>query len=412
MKSKILTMLLSLMIAFVLWAYVVSVEAPESETTYENISVVLDGKTVLENRGLMLVGQKNFTVDLTLSGYRTDLKKLNNTNITVLADLSQITAAGTHELDYTISYPGELQNGNIRVVNQKPMRITVTVAELETKDIPVVTILKGNLPANYLMGNVVLDHNMITVSGPKDVIDKIEEAWVEIDKTDRKENFTDRYTYSLRDGYGQPVEELEEVTANVSGIVITVEILRTKLVPVKLHVIAGGGLTENMITIKYSVDAIIVSGSEKNLESITEISLRDKLDLSTLTKTETLEDLPIYLPPGITSANDVTTVTVTITVPEMETRSFRVTNFEPLHVPEGMKVTFGFDQLEVKLRGPKELLAQVKPEDIWIVVDFANAQIGESTYSAVIRVDGVEGVGAVEVYVVPATLTEQETPEE
>ncbi len=412
MKSKVLTMLLSLVMAFVLWAYVVSVEAPESETTYENVAVVLDGKAVLENRGLMLVGQKNFTVDLTLSGYRTDLKKLNNTNITVLADLSQITSAGTHELSYTISYPGGMQNGNIRPVDQEPMHITVTVAEFATKEVPVVTYPHGIVPPNYNVDrqNIMLDHSMITVSGPKDVISKIEEARVDIDLEGRKQTFTEVYTYSLCDAQGRALDGLEEVTPNVSTIRATVQILKMKEVPLKLHVIAGGGLTEEMIRITYSQPKITISGSEKDLESITEVSLGN-VDLSTLTESGTRE-YTITLPMGINNVSNVTAVNVTITIPEMETRKFTVTNFEALHVPEGMAVNFLTEVLEVELRGPKEMLAQVKQEDIVVVVDFADAQPGSSTYRAIIQVDGVEGVGAVAIYTVNATLTEQEVPEE
>ena len=53
MKRKILSFLLSLAIAFGLWLYVVTVVSPGSEKEYYNIPVVLEGETVLQERGLI-----------------------------------------------------------------------------------------------------------------------------------------------------------------------------------------------------------------------------------------------------------------------------------------------------------------------------------------------------------------------
>ncbi len=411
MKSKILTMLLSLVVAFILWAYVVSVEAPESEQVYQNVSVVLDGKSVLENRNLILVGQKDFKVDLTLTGYRTDLRKLHSGNITVLADLSQITSAGTHELSYAISYPGNVQNGAIHAKEQEPQYITVTVAERDTAEISVVTYFEGVVPPNYSVDrqNVRLDHSTITVSGPKDVISKIAEARVSIDLADRNQTFTEPYAFVLCDAAGRPLEGLEEVTTNVTSVRATVQIVKMKEVPLKLQVIAGGGLTEDMIEINYAQPSIIVSGSEKDLETFTEVNL-GMLDLSTLTESGTYP-YTITLPMGINNVTGIHSVDVTITIPDMQTREFTVTTIEALHVPEGMVVNFLTKELNVEIRGPKELLAQVDPEDIVVVVDFANAQPGSSTYKATIVINGVDGVGAIAVYTVVAELVLQEAPE-
>ena len=93
-KSKIGAFLLSFAIAFGLWLYVITVVSPESEDTFHDIPVVLNGESILNDRGLMILSGKNQTVDLKLEGYRTDLASLNKANIILLADLSQITTAG------------------------------------------------------------------------------------------------------------------------------------------------------------------------------------------------------------------------------------------------------------------------------------------------------------------------------
>ena len=66
MKSKLLTLLLSVTIAFGLWLYVVTVVDPESESPYYDVPVVFDGLSVLSDRNLMIISGNTATVDLRL----------------------------------------------------------------------------------------------------------------------------------------------------------------------------------------------------------------------------------------------------------------------------------------------------------------------------------------------------------
>ena len=112
MKNKILPILLSAVIAFGLWAYVITVDQPESEKTYYNIPVVLQNESILTERGLMIVSERP-TVTLDLSGTRTNLNQLNESNINVIANVASIVTPGTHELTYNVSYPGNIPSGSI-----------------------------------------------------------------------------------------------------------------------------------------------------------------------------------------------------------------------------------------------------------------------------------------------------------
>ena len=82
-KSKIWQTALSLVIAFALWAYVITTVNPESEETFYDIPVSYQND-ILEERGLMIVSEKP-TVTLKLKGNRSDLNELNASNITIKA---------------------------------------------------------------------------------------------------------------------------------------------------------------------------------------------------------------------------------------------------------------------------------------------------------------------------------------
>ena len=104
MKNKLLAVLVSAVIAFGLWLYVITVVSPESEQTYYDIPVVLQNKDVLNERGLMIVGEAP-TVTLVLKGNRTILNELNESNINVITNVANIEKPGTINMTYSLSFP-------------------------------------------------------------------------------------------------------------------------------------------------------------------------------------------------------------------------------------------------------------------------------------------------------------------
>ena len=89
MKSKLPTLLLAAVVALALWVYVVTAVSPESEENYYNIPVTFENENVLLDRDLMLVSGSNAVVSVRLYGNRSDLNRLNQTNITVTVDLKR-----------------------------------------------------------------------------------------------------------------------------------------------------------------------------------------------------------------------------------------------------------------------------------------------------------------------------------
>ncbi len=395
MKSKVLYALLSLVISFGLWVYVVTVEAPESEETYYNIPVVLDGQGMLDERNLMVISDREILVNLTLAGYRTDLDKLDNSSITLIADLSQIREPGLHKLNYTVSYPSSNQNGAIHTVQKDPQEIEVLVVERARKDVPVKVVYTGTLPSGYTADrqNVTLDHATVTISGPKDVVDQIAEARIAIDLDGQTETIVETFRHTLCNEKGDPVADVSDITANVSDVKATVIIRKLKDIPLRLEVIPGGGVSMEMAGISMDRDMITVSGSEAALKDLDELVI-GSIDLGKLTGSTELS-FEIILPEGITNVTGVTTVTVTVELPEMETRSYTVKQFRGINTPRGARIKFLTEQVVVEIRGPVELLDQLRPEDIEAVVDFTEAQAGTAVYEAEIRIRGLDGVGAV-----------------
>ena len=89
----------------------------------------------------------------------------------------------------------------------------------------------------------------------------------------------------------------------------------------------------------------------------------------------------------------------------MSTREFVIEDIQSVNVPEGMKAEIINVKLTVKVRGPAGEIARLTAKDISVTVDFANAEVGTSSYKATIAfTDDFQNVGAVGLHTVSATI--------
>lgn len=402
MKSKLLRFLLSLAIAIGIWLYVVTVVAPNIDKTFTDIPVVTQGEVLLQDRQLMITEIGTKSVDLHLEGSRLDLNKLSNSNIVITVDASKIYEAGTHDLLYSISYPGDVPSNAITVMSKNPAIVRVTVEERSTKEVPVEIDFTGNLPENFVADTPELDLENVSITGPKSVIDQIASARIQVDLEGRSESFSEEVKYTLCDAEKNPVDA-HMVTTDAADVTVTLKIMRVKEIALVVNVIYGGGATEQSSQIKVDPATIRISGSDNLLEGLEQLEL-GTLNLSEMPADEVLT-FPIKLPEGINNETGVTEASVDVKFPGLATRTLTVNKITVVNVPAGMKVDMITKALEIQLRGPEAKIAELKPEDITVTVDFTAAQTGTVKLKAEIACNQPD-IGAVGTYTVSATVRE------
>ena len=409
MKSKLSSILLAVAIALGLWMYVITSVSPGSEETYYNIPVVLDGESVLAERNLMITSASSTNVSLRLSGNRTDLYKVNSSNITLKADISKIYEPGTQiAVDYTISYPGDVAQNAFKVVSQSPKYIYLTVEKRVTKEVPVEVKWIGSTPEEFMSDreNKVLDYDYITISGPASVADLIEKAVIEVDLTEQRESISQSYRYTLCDAEDNPVDA-QQITTNVEEVRLDVKIQRVKEVQLMLDVTYAGGATPENTKIEIKPSTIRLSGGEAVLEEVGDSITLGKINLAEITKSQT-QDFTINLPEGVTNLTGVTEAEVSITFTGLSTKEFTIEKIQKINVPAGMEAELITEKLTVVVRGPSAQIAKLTEEDISVIVDFTGAEADTSTFKAtIVFSEGFEALGAMGTYSVSATVHEK-----
>lgn len=402
MENKGLRFLLSLVIALGIWLFVVSVVSPESEVEIRDIPVMLDGEGALADRNLIVVSDKNFTVDLKLFGSRVDLNKLSASNITIVADLSQITEPGEHNVRYDILYPSSVQSGNVDAKERNPQYLKLMVAERGWKEVPVKIKYTGSVPNNYVVDrqNPKFDNAFITVSGPIEALEKVDHASISVDLEGKTETIVANFRPVLCAADGTPLTELGKLTMDVTEVRATIKIFKIKQVPLVVEVKDGGGLTSADVKLTQTLDTIVVSGSDAELEKLDKIVV-GRIDLSELMESTEVE-FDITMDPGVNNITGVTKVKVNVELlVQLEIRSFKVNQIRPENVPGNRGVKLLTKEITVQIRGTKEALDQLKPEDIVAVVDCSDVADSVNMtipLNASIRLPEDSSAGAVGMY--------------
>lgn len=410
MKNKIVPLLLSVMLAIGLWMYVITTVSPNSKTTISNVDVDFEGESwLLENRNLMITDGMDTTVDLELSGNRSDLNKLNRSNVTLKVDLTKIYEAGTVELSYTIMPPSDVPSSAITVENRNPAGVKLVVEKRLSREIPVNVVFTGAVPEGFIadMENAVLDYPVVNIKGPASVVEVIEQARIEVNMEERTESLSESYRYTLCDQDGNPVE-VELVTTDVAEVHLDVKVQRFQEIPLKLNVVYGGGATEGYTRYEIKPKSIRVSGSEAVLTDLTEIVL-GTVNFAEM-RENTQMTFPINLPEGVTNLTGITEATVDISFVGLSIKEYTIEKITVVNVPDGMEYELMSEVIKVTLRGPAAMINQIDPEDIVVTVDLTGKEIGASTVKANIAIKGDKftAVGALGAHTVSVTLKEAE----
>lgn len=404
---KVSSAILSLVIAFGLWLYVVNNVSKEDDITFNNIPVVREGESILHEQNLMITELSTESVSLHLAGSRDDLNKIDSSNTSVKINLSNIKEPGEKiPLTYTPSYPATVANTAFEVVNKSPSVIFVSVDYRRTFEIPVVVKWTGTRSENYLYDteNFTLDYSTVTITGPASVADQIDHAQILIDLTDRSESFSESFRYTLCDAEGNPVNA-KQITTSVEEILLSVQILQIREIDLVADVTYGGGATAANTKITLSPEVIRVSGGAAVLEELGDTYTVCAINLADIEKSSNELKYTITLPEGVTNQTGVSEVVVTVRFTGLKTRDLVVDKIEMINVPEGMTAEIINANLTVRVRGPEEEIAALTEKDISAVVDLSAAEAGTATYKALIKIsDKFPNVGAMKTSSVSATV--------
>jgi len=356
-KNNVILRLSALMIAILLWFYVVSELNPDMDTKIRNIDIQITDVEHLTANGLVIVSGGNETADIKLRGKRDRLNILKADNIKLSASVTSINVPGTYNLSYTVVKDVD----DVSVVSKSPAQITVVVDRIATKTIPVIMTFVDQQPEGYMLSNYSLAPDGVVVKGPKSQLEKIHKAIATCSLKDATMPFNTTLSYKLVDANNNEID-MADISVDDPSVLLTADVKRIKSVPFTVKYISDGIFSEDIIKAKLSPSSIMVYGDVEEINRLNSINLGTVNIKNIITSNRNSTTFDVILPNGITAYQEVDKVELSIETPNYSMRRFSVSseNFVPIS-----GYSYADDaEIEVEVFGPTNIISRLTEKDI------------------------------------------------
>lgn len=364
-NSKFL-ILLSLLIAFLSWLFVVQADQEKQTKTLKNISINMEetedsiGKLGLRT---LTVDQQQ-RVDVQVEGVIYEVGGLSGEDIEVKPDISKITEAGTYDVELRATVKDKNKQITIKSITPRTIKLKFDSLETRTFDIEE-RISDYSAPEGYQIRASTLNPAQVTVTGPEEEISKIYTvaAQQSLENAELTSTYTGTIPLTFLDKDRNELD-LKYVSPDVTEIQVTIPITKIKTIPLKLNFInVPSGFNVNSLKFEMSNDEIEVDGPEDLLNKYDQIELgyiniRD-LDLDSVYSFE------VKLNTGLYNTRNIKNVQVKFDSEGMIRKKFNVQGVQLTNVPLNYKVTAITEEiLDVEILGPQEVVDTLTAGDI------------------------------------------------
>ena len=404
-RNKVLQVIASILVAVAIWVYVDVEKAPERTKTIRDIPVEFSGEsTTLADKNLMLLSGYDTTVDLTIKGTKRELVKINKDNVRLVASTSSIDSVGVHTLRWDVVYPDGVQSSALSVDWASKYKVTVTVGELYTKEVPVNCVVTGTVADGYFTGETVLDPTTLVLRGQRDDLLNVAYAKLTVDISDATRSVIQTESVQLYDNDDNPVDN-SNIRTNASLIQAKVPVLTTKEVALAVEFEGVPGAAADSIVCDIAPKTVRLNGEADVLASI------DKLVLATLH----VDDLGLHQqnsyvvtpPDGTWLVNGNEVATADITLDGISETTLTVTDLSFTDLPAGLYAVVPEGGLTVRLWGLSEEIEAITAENLRATADMsAVTGQGSFTVPVTVTVSGFSDVTVRGTYELTLTITD------
>ena len=400
----IVALCVCVIVAFGMWVYVMTVESPEHEHIFSDVTVELTGTDELSENDLAIFSGYGVKLDVTLSGKKSVVSSLEDGAVVVTADVGSLTASGRYNLKVTVDVPAgcklvSISQDTVSVYVDKSAQTAVDLTEKRENT---------NLPDGCFTGPIDLSVDMVTVNGPLTILSRIDKALVTIDMSTvtKTTSVTERIILVDRNG-----EKIDSPYIDFYPREITVEIpiLKTVRVPVEVEFKNGfldsdSAWTETdpeFVEVTGDVDAVnrgdcvmpVIVDEKTSLEGgefsgIVALEVADGLEISSQ---------KVKLSVGLKGGYAVKEYTVA------EDKIFGV------GAKDGVNYTWRSTPVTVELLGPSDILEQITDDQLALVFDmspYSSTNAGTIRIKADVDADSeyADDVMAVGAYYINVTI--------
>ena len=295
--------IVSVIVAVFLWMYVVGVRNPQVSITVRGVEVNIVNSSQISNRNLKVIEMSQKTVDVKVTGRRTDVAQISSDDLDVYVDAKDISRAG----EYNLKIVGETNNENVTISSISAETLNIYIDKVITVEKPLEVKIEGNVKQGYVVGEPSVEIKNVMIQGPQSVVESVGTASVSVNISSAEKNIAQIAEVKLFGLNGSAID-MSYITLDNKNIAVKVPVHKSKDVKVSVETSEAD---KEKYTFTIQPDEIKIYGAKDVIDSVDEIKTQNfKVSGPGVYK------LGITVPEGVYLSDDITTVSVTVTVRE------------------------------------------------------------------------------------------------
>ncbi|GAB4536216.1 MAG: hypothetical protein Kow0063_21420 [Anaerolineae bacterium] len=363
--QSISTMILSIILATMVWFVAVREENPPIEDDYGQ-SIPLEVENLPP--GTTIFGDVPDRVTLRLRAPQSSWQELSPAKFRAWIDLNGLSP-GLHDVPVQI----DVSDRSVVVVEKRPGSVNIRLESLAQAEFPVRTEVVDAAPLGYIARSPIVDPITATVSGPASLVNQVDHVWSEVYLRGAKETVERSVDLSARNLNGDVLKGLT-ITPPKAHVTVPVE-QRFGYRDVSVSVVITGEVAPGYWINNIVVDpsTVTVIGGPSALGSIPGFVETFPVDVNGATDDIT-ERVALNLPPGVSVVQEAqgtsgggVLVSVEVAAIEGGQTVQRPVTFQGLR--ETRWAIASPPQVDVILSGPLPRLQALTLQDVKVIVD-------------------------------------------
>ena len=206
--------LASLIFAAVLWFLVTNINNPIVTVRFGNVPVTIKNASLITDAGDVyeVVDNTDVISTVTILAPRSIADSFSKENIVAVADVNDLTSRNTVNIQLSVNkYSNEIDN-----ISGSIDTLKLNIEKKKTATLPLQATTSGTLSDGYIIGDVSTEQNMIRITGPESVIQKVNSAAVDVDVTGFTSNIGTDADIKLYDANGKVINN-DSIQMNISS---------------------------------------------------------------------------------------------------------------------------------------------------------------------------------------------------
>ncbi|QSQ08276.1 CdaA regulatory protein CdaR [Koleobacter methoxysyntrophicus] len=379
LRNNMSIKLISILVAVLLWMYVIGEQNPYIIHIYRDVPVKLNN---LDTANFALKEEEaGFKVSVRVRGRRATISELTKSEIKAEVNLRG-RMEGENLIPVAVTVPD-----NVELLDINPPEIMVTLEPIIEKQVPIVVRLTGTPAGGFAAMDPSAKPGEAVLKGARSVVESVKSAFVSVDISGKNRDVKGNFPLRVVDEKNGEVKNITFRPETVDVIVPIVKKADVEVIPKITGSPAGGYAVSDITVVPLTLS---VTGEDEVVESLNEL-YTEGLDITGLSQ-DIQKEVKVILPEGVRPVRgEKDTVTVFINIEKEVEGSLKITKeVDVINLQDGYEAVIEPVEITLNFKGLRQFVDNVKEDDINIYVNLKNLKQG--VYNAKLQVGVPENI--------------------